>query len=57
MRTYRVKARYTTYLYLDVQANSEDEAYAIANEADGGVFREEPMDAQGAWELYDCEEV
>lgn len=37
-KTYRVWAKVTSYCYLDVEASSEDEAFAIADDTDGGDF-------------------
>ena len=37
-KKYRVWAKMTSYSYLDVEAESEDEAINIANETDGGEF-------------------
>ena len=56
MKTYRVYARYTNHCYVDVEANSEEEAYDKASEIDGGDFiNYDAMD--DSQELYDCEEV
>ena len=52
MALYRVWAKVTDYCYLDVEATSESEAVAIAEEADGGDFS--TSYSQGDWEiLYD----
>lgn len=59
MATYRVYARYTNHCYVDVEANSEEEAYNKATEIDGGDFisMDEYNAMNDSWELYDCEEV
>lgn len=63
MKTYRVRARYTCHCYVDVEANSEEEAWDKAEELDGGDFtpdtEKDYMASRegGTWELYDCEEV
>ena len=46
MKKYRVWAECTTDLYIDVYANDEDEAYEIAEAADGSEFTECP---DGEW--------
>lgn len=51
MATFRVWAKTICYSYLDVEADSEDQAIKIAEEADGGDFS--PTE-DGDWELmYD----
>ena len=46
---YRVMYKSTDYLYIDVEANSIEEAMEIAENTDGGEFIE---DGVGDWE-YD----
>lgn len=46
---YRVMYRSTDYVYIDVEANSVEEAKEIAENTDGGEFIE---DGVGDWE-YD----
>ena len=48
MNKYRVHASYSTYLYLDVEANSLDEAWQIAKNADGGDFKSTEL---GDWNI------
>lgn len=50
-KTYRVLATMETDLYLDVEANSKEEAIEIAEAADGGDFIE---DGGGSWNVYDA---
>lgn len=51
MALYRVWAKMTNYCYLDVEADSIDEAEEIADETDGGDFINSE---DGDWEiLYD----
>lgn len=57
MAIYRVWAAMETYCYLDVEADSPEEAYAIAEETDGGDFIEEPSPWGGDWRLLDMSEV
>lgn len=57
MKTYRITASFTTYCYANVEANSEDEAYEIAQGMDGGDFTPDPM--RGDWSIdsvYEAEE-
>lgn len=49
--TYRVYAKMTTELYLDVEANSEEEAMDIAEETDGGDFTEVDSYFSGSWDV------
>lgn len=50
---FRVQAKATTYAYLDIEADSEDEAMEIANSTDGGDFITD--DNQGNWEIIFAE--
>ena len=50
MKTYRVWAKVTRYLYIDVEAESPDEANKLADEADGSEFRE-PAIGNADWEI------
>ena len=54
MAKYRVWAESISYVYLDVEANSEDEALQIADDADGGEFTDS---GQGAWEMGEAFEI
>jgi len=49
MNKYKVPATMYTHLYLEVSAESEEEAWAIAKETDGAEFISE--DGSGEWEL------
>ena len=57
MALYRVWAKMTSYVYLDVEAEDEYEAVDIAEETDGGMFTEDyygSMEAGydgGGWEI------
>ena len=55
MATYRVWAKMVTYAYLDVEAESEDEAVEIAYDADGGDFIEDTDPYSGSWEIMEEE--
>lgn len=51
MAKYRVWAKMTTYCYLDVEAEDEEQAKDVAEETDGGDFTADDM--QGDWEIED----
>lgn len=48
---YRVYATMTTQLYLDVEAESEDEALELAENTDGGDFTEDTSFLSGSWDV------
>ena len=48
---YRVWAKSVSYVYLDVVADSIDDAIAVADETDGGDFT---STAHGDWEIYEA---
>jgi len=54
MKTYRILASYTTYCYLDVEAENIDEARELGYEADGGDFI---SDQHGDWNIDDVIEL
>ena len=47
MKTYRFHVESIDYLYYDIEAEDEDEAYEIYRETDGGLFVNDGCD----WEL------
>lgn len=53
-KKYRAWVECISYLYLDVEAESKDEVWDIAEQTDGGLF-EDSGDA--SWEIYKIEEV
>lgn len=53
-KTYRVWAECISYCYLDVEAESEEEAKDIADEADGGDFMPTP---DGEWHITEAIEM
>ncbi len=55
MAMYRVWAQSISDVYLDVEAESEEEAYEIASEADGGEFIEDPTG--GDWIMGDVMKI
>ena len=55
MKTFKVRASYRTYCSTTIEAKNEAEAYAIAQELDGGVF--EPEFDLGDWHIDSCDEV
>jgi hypothetical protein len=54
MKTYKVWAQMTTYLYAYVEAESEDEAFDQALAKDGSEFIDK---GDGDWDIYSVEEV
>ena len=52
--TYRVHAKSISYVYLDVEADSEKQALEIADRADGGEFADSCF---GDWEMYYVERL
>ena len=50
MKTYRVWAKVIGYAYLDVEADSAEEAIAIAEDTDAGYFTDTP---DGEFEIMD----
>lgn len=57
MQQYKVTASYTVYCYARIEANSEDEAYALAKQMDGGDFEVEPDMGQSDWHIDSIVEV
>lgn len=53
--TYRVYAEVSTRCYLDVEADSEDEALEIGKDADGGDFISE--EEGGDWRVYQADKI
>lgn len=56
-KNFRVKAAMTTYLYIDVKANSEQEAKEFAEKVDGGNFISEGGGGDGSWEITEAFEI
>jgi len=54
MKTYRILASYTNYVYADITAENADEAYEIATQMDGGEFT---ADSNGDWNINDVIEM
>jgi hypothetical protein len=52
MKTYRIYASMIDYVYLDVEANSLEEARDIAYDADGSEYKRQGM---GDWHLDSIE--
>ena len=55
MKKYKVTACYYTYCTAVVEAETEDEAYNIAQEMDGGSFKE--SGELGDWHINDVQEI
>ena len=49
MKTYRVWAKITSYAYIDIEAESAQEAEFMAENTDGGDFI--PSENDGDWEI------
>jgi len=54
MKRYRIYAAYDTYCEAEIEAESEDQAYDIAKQMDGGEFISRDS---GDWRILDVEEV
>jgi hypothetical protein len=54
MNKYKVTASSLSYYTLEVEAESEDEAFALGKEADGGSFEPE---GEGDWVITDVEQT
>lgn len=57
MKTYKVIASLTTYFFKHVEANNEDEAYAIGRDMDGGAFIPVDQGVGGDWSIDSVYEV
>lgn len=55
MKKFRVTACYYTYCTAVVEADTEDEAYKLAREMDGGDFKE--SGELGDWHINDVTEI
>jgi|TARA_R110002126_G_scaffold63690_2_gene163274 hypothetical protein len=54
MKSYKVIAKYTTYVYKFIEAEDEQKAWDIAKELDGEVFTDS---GYGDWDIDSVEEV
>lgn len=54
MKTYKVWAQQTTYLFAYVEAENDEQAFDLALEKDGSEFTEK---GDGDWDIYSVEEV
>ena len=54
MKTYKVWAQQTTFLYAYVEAENEEQAWDLAQEKDGADFIDK---GDGGWDIYNIEEV
>lgn len=56
MKKFKAIAVMRTYLEIEIEAEDEDQAWELANEADGGDFT--PMEGEaGDWEIYDVKPI
>lgn len=53
MNKYRVLASYTSYCFMDIEAENLDEAREIAYNADGGDFKDQGL---GDWNIDEINE-
>lgn len=53
MRTYKVTAQYTTYVYQFIEAENDEQAWDIAQELDGGSFKDS---GYGDWDICSVDE-
>ena len=56
MKTYKVTAHYTVYLQTEIEAKSEEQAWAIAFDLDGSMFRAVESGDWNIDELYEVKE-
>lgn len=54
MKKFKVTASSISYYTIEVEAENEDEAWALGREADGGDFA---PDGEGDWEIYAVTEI
>ena len=54
MKTYKVLAQYVTYVYTFIEAEDEQQAWDIARQMDGGVYKDS---GYGDWDIDSVEEV
>ena len=54
MKTYKVMASLTSYVYHIIEAKNDDEAWEIARKLDGDVFEDS---GYGSWDIDSVEEV
>ena len=55
MKTFKVTACYFTYCTATVEAESEEQAYELAREMDGGDFKQ--SGELGDWHINDIQEL
>jgi hypothetical protein len=53
MKTYKVQAMYTTYVYQFIEAQNDEQAWEIARDLDGGSFKDS---GYGDWDINSVEE-
>ena len=57
MKTYKITASYITYVSTTIEAKSEEEAYQLAKNIDGGSYDIDSAQGLGDWDIYDVLEV
>ena len=56
IKTFRMHAKFESHSYIDIKAKTQDEAYEIARDMDGGDFISNE-ERDGSWEVYECEDM
>jgi hypothetical protein len=54
MKTYKVMASFTSYVYHFIEAESDEEAWNKARELDGDLFKDS---GYGSWDIDSVDEV
>ena len=57
LKKFKVTACYTVYCYATVEASDEDEAFALANQMDGGDFEIEEDYGLSDWHIDSVKEI
>ena len=53
MKTYKVMAQHTTYVYAFIEAENEEQAWELAKDLDGGMFTDSGF---GDWDVTNIDE-
>lgn len=57
MKSFTVRASYKVHCTATIEANNEAEAYAIAQDMDGGSFHQDDNDGLSNWSIDSCDEA
>ena len=55
-KTFRIHAKFESHCYIDIKAKTQEDAYEIASEMDGGDFISNE-ERSGNWGIYECEDM